>query len=219
MSRDFCPLLVGVKGETPEDGFLPYGNYLSINGKFYPLGHCFTLQIPIGECEIIVYTQPPYEIQRAGIEIQDGYSYSLTLTVDGSRNICDATFGYEEITEDPFGLHEINCKKAEENVAKVSQWRSTFTQPAIHRGVFDTPSSGSPSVRTKRRGGKLIGWGIAILLFFSLGIILTCTGNIEFTSSEITDGFSLSNIAVYIGGAVIGLIMFVIGLIRRAADS
>lgn len=219
MSRAFCPLLVVVKGETPEDGFLPYGNYLSINEKFYPLGHCFTLQLPIGDCDIVVYTQPPYEIQHANIEIQDGYSYSLTLTVDGSRNITDAIFGYEEITEDPFELHALNCKKAEENTAKISQWRSTFTQPAIHRGVLDSPASGSPAVRTKRRGGKLIGWGLAILLFFALGIILTCTGNIELTSSEITDNFSLSNIAVYIGGAVIGLIMFVIGLIRRANDN
>lgn len=210
MANAFCPMRVIVTGETPESGFLPDRNYVQINGKNYPLGHCFTLELPLGSCQLEVHTPPPNTIHRASTVVKENQLYALTLTVDASRNITGASFGVEDITEDPWGLYANDCKRAVENREKIAQWRRSRTpEPA----PSPTPTT------TRRGGGKAIGWGLVLTLFFGLGIVLCCTGNIELETTVITEGFALSNMAVYIGGAVIGLITLISGLLIRKADS
>lgn len=212
MAYDFVPMRVIVKGEENKPFvFLPKGNYITINGVDSPLSHCGTLEMPLGYCDVMVHTPPPNTKYHVEATTEMNQLYYLELELDSQRNIVNSSFGVETITEDPFGLYEHDFKQAIEYRSKVAAWRST------HEG--DPEPKPESYVVPERKGGKLIGWGLILFLFFGLGVILCCTGNIEMETTTITDGFELSNIAIYIGGAVIGLIMFIAGLIRRNADA
>lgn len=197
-----------VKGETIEDGLLPSRNYLLINNQKYPLGHCFTLLLPLGQCQLEVCTPPSNTNHRASLVVKENYLYVLTLTVDASRDIVGAEVGYESITEDPWGLYANDYKKAFENLDKIKQWRNSLAPKP------SAPSAPSTSYE-ERKGGKFIGWGIALMILFSIGVIGCLTGEIEYDATPITDSFELTNLHVYLGVAVIGLILFIVGLIRR----
>lgn len=196
MAREFCPMLVSVAGETPETGFLPTGNYVLINGKKNPLGHCFTLEMPVGPCQVEVHTPPPNTIHRASVEVQEGQLFRVNLTVDGARNITDASFEVDEDgeTADEVGLYEILCRQVAENRDKIVQWQA------------GQPSEPDAPVYTtgKKKGSKLFGWGIGLMLFFLCGIIGCFSGEIE-----------MSNMTVYIFGILLGLGMFLIGLKKK----
>lgn len=206
MENKFSPLIVCVTGETKESGFLPDGNFIKINGMNYPLGHCFTLEMPVGSCQLEVHTPPPNTIHRVSTTIKELALYRMILTVDTKRNIIDAAF---EIDENASWLYENECKHAAEHRAKIAQWRAN-QRPAA--APAQSPRSTSP--KPTRKGNKLIGWGLTLLIFFGIGVLGCCTGSIAVTTFT-SDGIAVPNLAVYIGGAAIGLIMFIAGLLRR----
>lgn len=137
MAYSFCPMLVVVQGETKDSGFLPGGNYVQINGKKYPVGHCFTLEMPLGSCQVEIHSPPPNTIHRASTVARQGQLYSITLTIDSSRNIIDATFGVEDVTDDPLGLYDIECRHSIEHREEIERWRDA--QPSTY-----TPTSQNP---------------------------------------------------------------------------
>ena len=85
--------------------------------------------------------------------------------------------------------------------------------PAVEPKADPVPES---CTAPKRKGGKLIGWGLVIALLFAAGIIGCHTGGIEIEYIELTNDFQLPNLAIYYGGAVLGLLMFIGGLFRRS---
>ena len=211
MAYDFVPMRVIVKGEENKPFvFLPKGNYITINGVDSPLSHCGTLEMPLGYCDVMVHTPPPNSKYHVEATTEENQLYYLELELDSQRNIVNSSFGVETITEDPFGLYEHDFKQAIEYRSKVMAWRSTHkAEPEPKAESYVAP---------KRKGGKLIGWGLAISILCILGIVFCYTGKIEMDYETITEGFELSNLAVYYGGAVLGLILFVLGLARRNAD-
>lgn len=215
MSYGFCPLRIIIKGEENADcGFLPDGNYITINGTPSPLKHCCTLEMPLGHCEVFVNSPPPNTIHRVETDVEENQLYYITLVLDSRRNIVDASFGCETITEDPFGLYENDFKSVMKNRPRVEAWRESFTPPPAPR-TDSTPSSTSSG---SGGGSKTIGCGLIMLLFFGLGIILCLVGNMEIETYEITEDFSMTNLGIYIGGAVIGLLAFIGGLLGRNSD-
>lgn len=204
MANGFCPMLIVVKGETKDSGFLPAGNYVEINGKKCPLGHCFNLEMPVGPCKTEVHSPPPNTIHRASTEVKEGQLYRLNLTVDASRNIIAAEFEVDESGEkdDEGGLYEILCRQSVENREEIAKWRAKQPTAAPEQAPGSAPAQ--PSETSARSGGKLVGWGLGLLLFFLAGVIGCCAGKIE-----------MSNLTIYIVGAVIGLLMFLAGMGRR----
>ena len=213
MAHDFVPMRVIVKGkEEKAYAFLPEGNYITINGVDSPLSHCGTLKIPLGYCDVTVHTPPPYTKYHVEATAEENQLYYLELELDSRRNIAHASFAAETITEDPFGLYEHDFKQANEYLPKVEAWRRTHV-PASEPKPEPVPDS---HAAPKRKGGKLIGWGLVIMLFFVAGIIGCHTGGIEMDYITLTNDFQLSNLVIYYGGAILGLLMFIGGLFRRA---
>lgn len=197
MAYDFVPLRVIVKGEEDKRDFLlPDGNYITINGEDSPLSHLGTLKMPLGYCDIMVHTPPPNEKYHVETTAEENQLYYITLELDSSRNIINASFGVETITEDPFGLYENDFKRVETYLPTVKEWRKTI--------VITPEPVPEPYTAPTRKGGKLIGWGLAILVFFAIGIYACYKGDI-----------TMGNLTVYYIGAAIGLLMFIGGLIRR----
>lgn len=208
MARDFVPMRVIVKGEEDKRDFLlPKGNYITINGVDSPLSHLGTLKMPLGYCDIMVHTPPPNEKYHVNTTAEENQLYYITLELDSARNIINASFGVETITEDPFGLYENDFRRVETYLPVVKEWRNTHVcEPKPGPVSYTAP---------KRNGGKLIGWGIAILLFFVCGIVGCYTGEIPMDYETLAGNFQISYLDIYYGGAVIGLLMLIGGIIRR----
>ena len=208
MASDFVPMRVIVKGEEDtKDYLLPKGNYITIDDKDYPLSHCGTLAVPLGYFDVMVHTPPPNTKFHVEGTAEENQLYYLTLELDSQRNITDASFGVETITEDPFGLYERDFQRFADYLPTITQWRSTHTpEPEVPKAT--------PTVHV-RKGGKLIGWGIAILVLFIFGIVGCYTGEIAMDYETLAENIQISNLDFYYGGAVIGLLMFIGGIIRR----
>ena len=166
MAYSFCPMLVVVQGETKDSGFLPGGNYVQINGKKYPVGHCFTLEMPLGSCQVEIHSPPPHAIHRASTVARQGQLYRITLTVGSSRNIIDATFGVDEGTDDPFVLYDIECRHAIEHREEIERWRDA--QPSAY-----TPTSQNQFSTGENGGcGQMVKGYLILIAVVTVVIIL-----------------------------------------------
>ena len=178
MAYSFCPMLVVVQGETKDSGFLPAGNYVEINGKKCPIGHCYTLEIPLGSSQVEIHSPPPNTIHRASTVARSGQLYRITLTVDSSRNIIDAAFGVDDGTDDPFGLYDIECKHAIEHREEIERWRNA--RPTLYTPTTCTPSSKNPG-STDGKGGcgqMILGYFILIAISSVVLFILYIIGSL-----------------------------------------
>lgn len=207
-----------VDGESIDSGFLPEGNYMMINDEAYPLG-TFPLKVPEGSCQIDIYSPAREALLRLDYVFKDTEMLQLDIKVNRSRNVVEAKFSalaLKDIPPERLGDIADFLKIADDCRPEVDEWKRnnkpTPPQPA------SKPSSPSTSA-SRPGGGKAIGWGLVIMLVCILGIVLCYTGEIEIETTAITEDFSLSNLAAYYGGAVIGLITFISGLLIRKADS
>ena len=212
-------VFVMVENGSSSDVLLPEKNYMIINNDAYPLG-CFPIRLPVGPSKIYIYSPALGSIKHLETVLTNDAMLQICLTINNSRNVVDAHISSYKLEDlDPRIL--VFCKeKSAESKALFEKWREAYgfmpstTPVSPGRSAPSAPSAPSTSYE-ERKGGKFIGWGIALMILFSIGVIGCLTGEIEYDATPITDSFELTNLHVYIGGAAIGLILFIVGLIRR----
>ena len=166
MSNVFAPLAVIIP-LYDDTSYLPYGNYITINGKKYPLRHAFTLELPLGPCRIEVHASNN-EVYEANIVAQEWQLNKVILAVNGAGNIIHAAFDVEDLSADNLrGFYKIKCNDATENRKKCEDWRTEQELLAESDDDYepvDAPTPSTPASRTNTRSGW--DWFLLIICFF-----------------------------------------------------
>ena len=217
-------LNIRVIGEDISYDFLSDGNYMELNGEKYPLG-TFPLKVPVGPANIKIYSPALDCLNQLNYEFLNTQMLMLELTVNSSRNITDVNVwsaNLKDLTHDNLAAVANYMEIADKYESKFAPWRANhradsapISKPISEPSPPFDPTPAPCNFTRQKKGGKLIVWGLVVLIFFLCGAIACHYGAIEIDPTPLGDSIQFSNLKIYCCGAGLGLIMFIAGIIRR----
>lgn len=192
--------------------FIPYRNYVTINGSEPIRVQNGAYKVDRGSYHVVVHGAGGTAWECEGSVNSSSACLSIRLAQDQEGNITNisyAVFDLNSKQELVYGSTaqklKLEYKASSVDVSDSSADGLLEKSERIETSGRASSESGSTPNNTSKpkfRDGKLIGWGLGLTVLFGAGILACFGGMIE-----------MQNMFVYIGGAAIGLIVLIKGLV------